>query len=145
MKPQKALCSWLPQWQSKGGAAHEHDTRTSYIYTSCHTRPRMGKTSPSLPLLHMAACMCVCMCAYVSVCPSYPSLHHVFGMTYHLYSAPFLYLHHRHCQSQDIIIIRVLYPSTPRAFHSKLKCHLFKHSYPDPSDRSPSPSERHPP
>src|SRR6218665_1185376 len=28
----------------------------------------------------------------------YPSLHHVFGMTYHLNSAPFLYLHHRHCQ-----------------------------------------------
>ena len=27
----------------------------------------------------------------------------------------------------------------PRAFHSKLKCHLFKHSYPDPSDHSPSP------
>src|SRR6218665_2231536 len=33
----------------------------------------------------------------------------------------------------------------PQAFHSKLKCHLFKHSYPDPSDHSPSPSERHPP
>src|SRR6218665_1556652 len=27
----------------------------------------------------------------------YPSLHHVFGMTYHLNSAPFLYLHCRHC------------------------------------------------
>src|SRR6218665_471505 len=25
-----------------------------------------------------------------------PSLHYVFGMTYHLNSAPFLYLHHRH-------------------------------------------------
>src|SRR6218665_907664 len=24
----------------------------------------------------------------------------------------------------------------PRAFHSKLKCHLFKHSYPDPFDHS---------
>src|SRR6218665_797944 len=35
----------------------------------------------------------------------YPSLHLVFGMTYHLNSAPFLYLHHRHCQSQDIIFI----------------------------------------
>ena len=31
-----------------------------------------------------------------------------------------------------------------RAFHSKLKCHLFKHSYPDPCDHSPSPSEQHP-
>src|SRR6218665_3411127 len=41
----------------------------------------------------------------------YPSLHHVFGMTYHLNSAPFLYLHHRHCKSQDIIFIRLLYPS----------------------------------
>src|SRR6218665_2593968 len=26
---------------------------------------------------------------------------------------------------------------TPRAFHSKLKSHLFNHSYPDPSDHSP--------
>ena len=43
----------------------------------------------------------------------YPSLHHVFGMTYHLNSAPFLYLHHRHCQSQDIIFIRLLFPSPP--------------------------------
>ena len=34
---------------------------------------------------------------------------------------------------------------TPRAFHSKLKSHLFKHSYPDPSDHSPSPSQQHPP
>ena len=44
-----------------------------------------------------------------------PSLHHVFGMTYmyHLNSAPFLYLHHRHCKSQDIIFIRLLYPSSP--------------------------------
>ena len=33
--------------------------------------PRMGKTSPSLQFLHMAACMracmCACMCAYVHV------------------------------------------------------------------------------
>src|SRR6218665_133986 len=28
-------------------------------------------------------------------------------------------------------------PVTPRAFPSKLKSHLFKHSYPDPSDHSP--------
>src|SRR6218665_998672 len=34
---------------------------------------------------------------------------------------------------------------TPRAFHSKLKSHLFIHSYPDPSDHSPSPSQQHPP
>src|SRR6218665_1792101 len=27
----------------------------------------------------------------------------------------------------------------PRAFHSKLKSHIFKHSYPDPSDQSPHP------
>src|SRR6218665_2631506 len=32
-------------------------------------------------------------------------------MTNNLNSAPFLYLHHRHCQSQDIIFIRLLYPS----------------------------------
>src|SRR6218665_1086854 len=30
---------------------------------------------------------------------------------------------------------------TPRAFNSKSECHLFKHSYPDQSDHSPSPSE----
>src|SRR6218665_1284021 len=74
------------------------------------------------------------------------SLHHVFGMTYmyHLNVAPFLYIHHRRCQSQDIIFIRILYPS-PRAIHSKLKCHRFKNSYPNPSDHSPSPSEPHPP
>jgi len=36
---------------------------------------------------------------------------HVFGMTYHLNSALFLYLHHRHGQSQDIIFIWLLYPS----------------------------------
>src|SRR6218665_232904 len=34
---------------------------------------------------------------------------------------------------------------TPQALHSKLKCHLFKLSYPDPSAHSPSPPERHPP
>src|SRR6218665_3886072 len=34
---------------------------------------------------------------------------------------------------------------TPRAFHSKLKSHLFNHSYPDPSDHSPSPSQQYPP
>jgi len=37
----------------------------------------------------------------------------VFGMTYHLNSAPFLYLHHHYCQSQDIIFIRLLYTSPP--------------------------------
>jgi len=77
----------------------------------------------------------------------YPSLHHVFGMTYHLNSALFLYLHHHHCQSQDIIFIRLLYPSlpNPQAFLSKLKCHLFKSSYPDSSDHPPSQYKRHPP
>src|SRR6218665_1686798 len=43
-------------------------------------------------------------------------LHHVFGMTYHLNSAPFLRLHCRHCQSQDIIFIRLLYPTPPGPF-----------------------------
>jgi len=74
----------------------------------------------------------------------YPSLHNVFGMTYHLNCAPFLRLHRRHCQSQDIVFIWLLYPS-PRLFHSKLKCHLFKHSCPDQFDHSPTPSERRPP
>src|SRR6218665_1960518 len=40
-------------------------------------------------------------------------MHHVFGMIYHLNSAPFLYLHHHYCQSQDIIFIRLLHPSPP--------------------------------
>src|SRR6218665_586864 len=43
----------------------------------------------------------------------YQSLCHVFGMTYHLNSAPFLCLHRRHCQSQDIIFTCLLYPSPP--------------------------------
>src|SRR6218665_876359 len=44
----------------------------------------------------------------------YPSLHHVFGMTdMHLNSAPFTYLHHRHCQSEDIIFARPLCSSPP--------------------------------
>src|SRR6218665_1839603 len=44
---------WCPGWDSKdlGG--------TTVI---------MGKTSPSLPFLRMAACLCACICAYVSVC-----------------------------------------------------------------------------
>src|SRR6218665_2916309 len=32
---------------------------------------------------------------------------------YHLDSEPFLYLHHRHCKSQDIVFIDLLYPSHP--------------------------------
>src|SRR6218665_3623291 len=39
--------------------------------------------------------------------------YHVFGMTYYLNSAPFLCLHRRHCQSQDIIFTCLLYPSPP--------------------------------
>ena len=62
----------------------------------------------------------------------YLSLHHVFGMTYHLNSAPFLRLHRRHCQSQDIIFIRLLYPSPPGPSTQKLKSHLFKQPLPSP-------------
>src|SRR6218665_2269133 len=43
----------------------------------------------------------------------YQSLRHVFGMTYHLNSAPFHRLHRRHCQSQDIVFTCLLYPSPP--------------------------------
>src|SRR6218665_2688101 len=42
-----------------------------YIYNYIYTRyPRMGKTSSSLPFLHIAACMClyVCTCACMCVC-----------------------------------------------------------------------------
>src|SRR6218665_205993 len=48
------------------------------VYTRCPTRPRTGKTSPSLPFVRIAtcmclyvcifACMCVCMCACMHVC-----------------------------------------------------------------------------
>src|SRR6218665_2986154 len=34
---------------------------------------------------------------------------------------------------------------TPRAFHSKLKSHLFDRSSPDPSDHPPPPSQQLPP
>src|SRR6218665_1417460 len=44
----------------------------------------------------------------VSVCFHLP----FFGITYHLNSAPFLRLHRRHCQSQDMFIC-LLYPSPP--------------------------------
>ena len=45
-------------------------------------------------------------------------------MTCHLNSAPFLYFHHQHCKSQNIIFISSV--CNPRAFYSKLKSHLFK-------------------
>src|SRR6218665_2523788 len=42
----------------------------------------------------------------------FPSLHHVFEMTFRLNQALSLYLHHHHCQPQPIIIfIRLLYRS----------------------------------
>src|SRR6218665_3973877 len=102
-----------------------------------HPANRSTRSSSCLTLSRPRSLLISC-----SPTKPYPSRHHLFGMTYHLNSAPFLYLHHRHCQSQDI---RLLYLSPPRAFHLKLKCHLFKHSYPEPSDHSPSPPERHPP
>src|SRR6218665_732780 len=43
----------------------------------------------------------------------YPSLHHVFGMDYHLNSAPFLYPHHRHCQSKHIHLLSLITPGLP--------------------------------
>src|SRR6218665_285935 len=72
----------------------------------------------------------------------YQSLHHVFWndlppepRTIFSPSLP-ITRHHLHPPPLSV---------TPRAFHSKLKSHLFKHSYPDPSDHSPSPSQQHPP
>src|SRR6218665_2420009 len=50
----------------------------------------------------------------------YQSLPHVFGMTYHLNSAPFIRLHRRHCQSQDIICTCLLY-SSPQGLPLKIK------------------------
>src|SRR6218665_218923 len=57
----------------------------------------------------------------------YPSLHRVSGMTCHLNSPPFLYLHHHHSKSSSARS----YVCHPRAFHSKLKFHLFKLSFSD--------------
>src|SRR6218665_3825113 len=105
----------------------------TFANSSPSNQPALLDHHPVSPFLDPRSLLISC-----SPTEPYPPLHHVFGMTYHLNSAPFLYLHHRHCQSQDI---RLLYPS-PRAFHSKLKCHLFKHSYSDPSDHSLSPPER---
>ena len=107
--------------------------------SSPSSQPALLDHHPVSPFLDPRSLLISC-----SPTEPYPWLHHAFGMTYHLNSAPFLYLQRRHCRSQDIIFSRLLYPS-PRAFHSNLKCHLFKHSYPDPSDHSPSPPERHPP
>ena len=42
-------------------------------------------------------------------------------MIYHLSSAPFLYLHHRHCQSQDIIFIRLIIMSITQGLPLKIK------------------------
>jgi len=42
--------------------------RLYIIYTRCPTHPRRGKTSPSLPFLRIAACMCcLYVCFYVHV------------------------------------------------------------------------------
>ena len=34
----------------------------------CPTRPTTGKTSPSLPFLRIAACICLYLCLYVCIC-----------------------------------------------------------------------------
>src|SRR6218665_1526972 len=39
-----------------------------YMPTRCTTHPRTGKSSPSLPYLHMAACLCSYMCLYLCIC-----------------------------------------------------------------------------
>ena len=72
-------------------------------------------------------------------------------VAYHLNSELLLYLHHRHFFTPTTVIANRKTSSSsgssirhPRAFHSKLKCHLFKPSYPDPSDHPLSSSERHP-
>src|SRR6218665_2478311 len=59
----------------------------------------------------------------------YPSLHHVFGLTYHQ-----KYTHHFFVSTTVIANHKTSSSSGssirhPRAFHLKLKCHLFKHSY----------------
>ena len=50
-------------------------------------------------------------------------------------SISFLYIYHHRCQSQSSSGSSSI---TYRAFHPKLKCHLFKNSYPDSSDPTSS-------
>ena len=57
--------------------------------------------------------------------------------SYHLNSAPFLYLTAiiaNHKTSYYLAPLSI----TPQAFHSKLKCHLFKNSFPNSSDNPSS-------
>src|SRR6218665_2618837 len=82
----------------------------SYANSLPSSQPALLDHHPVSPFLEPRSLLISC-----SPTEPYPSLHHVFGMPSHLNSAPFLSLHHRHCKSQDIIFIRLLYPS-PRAF-----------------------------
>src|SRR6218665_676879 len=74
----------------------------TFANSSPSSQPSLLDHHPVSPFLNLRSLLISC-----SPTESYPSLHHVFGMTYHLNSAPFLYLHH-HCQSQHI---HLLYPS----------------------------------
>src|SRR6218665_3581678 len=89
---------------------HPDSTITSPMYTfansSPSSQPALLDHHPISPFLDPRSLLISCSHTEPS-----PSLHHVFGMTYHLNSAPFPYLLHRHCQSQDIVFIRLLYPS----------------------------------
>src|SRR6218665_734331 len=77
----------------------------------------------------------------------HPSLNRVFGMTYptstpHLFfTSTIIIANHKESSSSCSSV------SNPRAFHSKLKFHLFKNSYPDsPDPLSPhSQPKLHPP
>src|SRR6218665_357730 len=66
------------------------------------SQPALLDHYPVSPFLDPRSLLISC-----SATEPYPSLNHVFGMN----SASFLYLHHRRCQSQHIILIRLLYPS----------------------------------
>src|SRR6218665_2159551 len=92
----------------------------TFATSSPFSQPALPDHPPVSPFLDPRSLLISC-----SPVEPYPSLHHVFGMTYHPNSTLFLYIHYRHCQSQDIIFILLLYPSPP-AFHSKLKCYLLR-------------------
>src|SRR6218665_670717 len=77
----------------------------TFANSSPSSQPALLDHHPVSPFLHPRSLPTSC-----SPTEPYPSLHHVFGMTFHLNSAPFLYLHHRHRQSQHI---HLLYPSPP--------------------------------
>ena len=84
------------------------EDRYTFVNSSPYSQPSLLNHHHVSPFLDPRSLLISC-----SSTKPYTSLHHVFRMIYHMNSAPFLHLHHRHFQSQDIVFIRLLYPSLP--------------------------------